>query len=68
MAVFIFNRFDGLVCKAAQRTCSQRGSAGRGGHASVVESILTQALSQAAAALHLIGSFTRKGGLQLRPL
>lgn len=33
-----------------------------------MESILTQALSQAAAALHLIGSFTRKRGLQLRPL
>lgn len=53
------------------RDHSQRGGAGRRGHAPVVEAILTQTLPQAAAvaaALHLVGRFAGERRLQLGPL
>lgn len=59
--------FDWMF-RRPQSKHSQWGGAGWWRHAAVVESIVTQTLSQAAAAFHLIGSFSRKGGLQLCPL
>lgn len=53
------------------RDHSQRGSAGRRGHAPVVEAVLTQTLPQAAAvaaALYLVGCFPGERRLQLSPL
>lgn len=46
---------------------SQWAGAGGWGHAAVVEAVLTQTISQAAA-LHLVGSFPRERWLQLCPL